>query len=178
MTVLTTPLRWCGTRWEVEWKERPWGSDSHIPQSLVYQGQTYPSPHFLSPTPPFNILDPPQSARAGTWETVLILPRGLLAWDTIRGLRREKMWEHVGEGIVQYVRTILIKHCSAMSCFSWEFVRGTDRRERRCDCFPRSWTAGLTTGAKLNSGLGHWKQIPGYHHHTTPPQDLLQSACN
>lgn len=46
-----------------------------------------PSP-LLPPTSPFTKARPSQSARAGTWETALILPRGFLAEDTNRELRR------------------------------------------------------------------------------------------
>lgn len=95
-----------------------------------------------------------------------------------REVERLRQRGESGDWMVQYAKPILIGDCSAMSCFSWEYVKGRDRRVGRYGCFPRSWTAGLTTGAKLNSGLGHWKQIPGYHHHTRPPRDLLQSACN
>lgn len=45
---------------------------------------------FLSLTPSFTKAWPSQSARAGTWETALILPRGLLAEDTNRKLRRKR----------------------------------------------------------------------------------------
>lgn len=82
-----------------------------------------PCLHLLPPMPPLTKAWPFQSARAGTWETVLILPWGMLAEHTREG-------ETEAEGIesrdwmVQYVRPILIGDCSVMSCFSWESVCG------------------------------------------------------
>lgn len=49
-----------------------------------------PLPSPPPPTSPFTKARLSQSARAGTWETALILPPGLLAEDTSRGLRRER----------------------------------------------------------------------------------------
>lgn len=47
-------------------------------------------PHLLPTTPPFTKARPSRTARAGTWETALILPSGLLAEDTNRELRVER----------------------------------------------------------------------------------------
>lgn len=47
--------------------------------------------------------------------------------------------------MVQYVRPILIGDCSAMSCFSWESVRGEGQEGGEVRLFPKV----------LNSGINH-----------------------
>lgn len=60
------------------------GSDSHIPQSPVYQGHTHPL--LTSPTTgPVSKARPFQSVWAETCETALILPLGPLAETEEKG---------------------------------------------------------------------------------------------
>lgn len=167
-------------------KRGPRGSDSHIPQSPVYQGHTCPPSLPLPNASVHQSLTLPKCQGRDLGDSANSTPRLVGRGHKQRAEKGEKGREverlrergESGNWMVQYAKPILIGDCSAMSCFSWEYVKRRDRRVGRYGCFPRSWTAGLTTGAKLNSGLGHWKQIPGYRHHTRPPQDLLQSACN
>lgn len=117
----------------------PLGSDSHIPQSPVYQGHTHTHP---SP-PPQQVRsakpDPLKSARAETCETALILPLGLLAVMEEKGREREGL-----NG------TICKIHPNWRLFHSVSFflgickgdtggvVGGTDRRVVCRGCFPRS----------------------------------------
>lgn len=45
--------------------------------------------------------------------------------------------------MVQYVRPILIGDCSAMSCFSWESVRGDRQEGGELRLFPNVVNSGI-----------------------------------
>lgn len=120
-----SPALWCGIRQERRNERRgPWGSDSHIPPSSVYQGHTHPLLHLLPPASLFIKARPSQSAKAGTCETWLILPPGLLAEDLNRELR---VWRLNGTVCKTHLNWRLF--CNVL--FFLGICKGVDRRVGR-----------------------------------------------